>query len=75
MFKRLELPDTWHQILQEHAHTKGVLFLSSVADHSVVVAGTIVEGVAIPPYSLVIGNPMQIKPEYYINQIKGDSTQ
>ena len=47
MFKRLELPDSWHQILQEHAHTKGVLFLSSVADHSVVAAGTIVEGVAL----------------------------
>ena len=46
-----------------------------IGHHSVVAAGTIVEGVAIPPYSLVIGNPMQIKPGYYINQIKGDSTQ
>ena len=46
-----------------------------IGHHSVVAAGTIVEGVAIPPYSLVIGNPMQIKPGYYLNQITGDSTQ
>ena len=46
-----------------------------IGHHSVVAAGTIVEGVAIPPYSLVIGNPMQIKPGYYLNQITDDSTQ
>jgi len=46
-----------------------------IGHHSVVAAGTIVEGVVIPPYSLVIGNPMQIKPGYYINQIKSDPTQ
>jgi len=36
-----------------------------IGHHSVVAAGTIVEGVKIPPYSLVIGNPMKIKKEYY----------
>lgn len=46
-----------------------------IGHHTVVAAGTIVEGVVIPPYSLVIGNPMQIKPGYYMNQIKSDSTQ
>ena len=46
-----------------------------IGHHSVVAAGTIVEGVAIPPYSLVVGNPMKIKPGYYLNQIKSDSSQ
>ena len=46
-----------------------------IGHHSVVAAGTIVEGVAIPPYSLVVGNPMKIKSGYYLNQIKSDSSQ
>ena len=37
-----------------------------IGHHSVVAAGTIVESVTIPPYSLVIGNPMKIKPGYYL---------
>ncbi|MEY4747480.1 MAG: hypothetical protein RLZZ416_529 [Candidatus Parcubacteria bacterium] len=36
-----------------------------IGHHSVVAAGTIVEGVAIPPYSLIIGNPMRVKEGYY----------
>ncbi len=40
-----------------------------IGHHSVVAAGTIVEGVAIPPYSLIIGNPMQVKAEYYKNKV------
>lgn len=32
MFKRLELPDEWHAVLQDHARTRGVDFLSSAAD-------------------------------------------
>jgi acetyltransferase-like isoleucine patch superfamily enzyme len=36
-----------------------------IGHHSVVAAGTIVDGVEIPPYSLIFGNPMQIKKEYY----------
>ena len=36
-----------------------------IGHHSVVAAGTIVDGVTIPPYSLVTGNPMTVKPGYY----------
>ena len=36
-----------------------------IGHHSVIAAGTIVEGVKINPYSLVIGNPMQIKDGFY----------
>ena len=36
-----------------------------ICHHSVIAAGTVVEGVKIPPYSLVIGNPMKIKSGYY----------
>tara|TARA_B110000014_G_C20123578_1_gene596797 strand:- start:3775 stop:4230 length:456 start_codon:yes stop_codon:yes gene_type:complete len=36
-----------------------------IGHHTVIAAGTIVEGVKISPYSLVIGNPMQIKDGYY----------
>ncbi len=38
---------------------------SKIGHHSVIAAGTIVDGVEIPPYSLVSGNPMKIKPGYY----------
>ncbi|MBU2540200.1 acyltransferase [Patescibacteria group bacterium] len=38
-----------------------------IGHHSVIAAGTIVEGVKIPPYSLVVGNPMKIKSGYYKN--------
>ena len=36
-----------------------------IGHHSVIAAGTIVDGVEIPPFSLVYGNPMKIKEEYY----------
>ena len=36
-----------------------------IGHHSVIAAGTIVDGVEIPPYSLVFGNPMQVKAGYY----------
>lgn len=39
-----------------------------IGHHSVVAAGTIVDAGYIPPYSLVIGNPMQVKPGYYQNE-------
>jgi len=45
-----------------------------IGHHSVVAAGTIVNcGLRIPPYSLVIGNPMVVKPGYYLK--KDDSSQ
>lgn len=47
-----------------------------IGHHSVVAAGTIVEGVTIPPFSLIIGNPMKIKSGYYLKFFnKNDSTQ
>jgi acetyltransferase-like isoleucine patch superfamily enzyme len=36
-----------------------------IGHHSVVAAGTVVDGVSIPAYSLVSGNPMTVKPGYY----------
>jgi acetyltransferase-like isoleucine patch superfamily enzyme len=37
-----------------------------IGHHSVIAAGTIVDGkISIPPYSLVVGNPMKVKKEYY----------
>lgn len=36
-----------------------------IGHHSVIAAGTIVDGIKIPPYSLVSGNPMHVKEGYY----------
>jgi acetyltransferase-like isoleucine patch superfamily enzyme len=36
-----------------------------IGHHSVVAAGTVVEGIIIPPYSLVSGSPMLVKENYY----------
>ena len=38
---------------------------SYIGHHSVVAAGTIVDGIKIPPYSLIVGNPMNVKEGYY----------
>ena len=54
-----------------HSFIKGG---AHIGHHSVVAAGTIVEGIKIPPYSLIIGNPMRIKEGYYHKE-KYDSTQ
>lgn len=55
-----------HSVIKGGAH---------IGHHSVVAAGTIVAGVTIPPYSLVIGNPMTVKPEYYLTKLnQNDST-
>lgn len=47
----------------------------SIGHHSVVAAGTIVDATTVPPYSLVIGNPMQIKAGYYAKRCGIDSSQ
>ena len=52
-----------HSVIKGGAH---------IGHNSVVAAGTIVEPGNIPPYSLVIGNPMQVKPGYYKDRIKHD---
>ena len=44
-----------------------------ISHHSVVAAGTIVDAAYIPPYSLVAGNPMIVKPGFYRKSIKPDS--
>ncbi len=36
-----------------------------IGHHSVIASGTVVDGVKIPPYSLVAGNPMIVKEGYY----------
>jgi len=36
-----------------------------IGHHTVIAAGTMVDGVRIPPYSLVYGNPMKVKAGYY----------
>ena len=45
-----------HSVIKGGAH---------IGHHTVIAAGTIVNGVKIPPYSLVIGNPMKVKRGYY----------
>ncbi|PAJ72194.1 hypothetical protein CJF42_22500 [Pseudoalteromonas sp. NBT06-2] len=54
-----------HSVVKGGAH---------IGHHSVVAAGTIVEGIEIPPYSLIIGNPMQIKAGYYLNEINNHNS-
>jgi acetyltransferase-like isoleucine patch superfamily enzyme len=41
-----------------------------IGHHSVIAAGTILiaDGLIIPPYSLVIGNPYKVKEGYYENK-------
>ena len=51
-----------------HCFIKGGAY---IGHHSVIAAGTVVEGIYIKPYSLVYGNPMMIKEGYYLN--KADS--
>ena len=51
-----------HVFIGSHSVIKGG---AKIGHHSVVAAGSIVEGVEIPPYSLISGNPMNIKPFYF----------
>lgn len=51
-----------HVFVGSHSVIKGG---AHIGHHSVVAAGTIVEGRRIPPYSLVVGNPMVVKEGYY----------
>ncbi len=43
---------------------------AKIGHHSVVAAGTIVEGIEIPPYSLIYGTPMMVKERYYEEKLK-----
>ncbi len=51
-----------HVFIGSHSVVKGG---AHIGHHSVVAAGTVVEGAEIPPFSLVVGNPMIVKPGYY----------
>ena len=50
-----------------HSVIKGGAFIGR---YSVIAAGTIVEPVEIEPYSLVFGNPMQVRVGYYRDKLK-----
>jgi acetyltransferase-like isoleucine patch superfamily enzyme len=56
-----------HVFIGSHSFVKGGAHISH---HSVVAAGTIVEGVTIPPYTLVYGNPMKMKEYYYRDRVR-----
>jgi perosamine synthetase len=56
-----------HVFVGSHCVIKGG---AHIGHHSVVAAGTIVEGRPIPPYSLVVGNPMVVKPGYYLPAVE-----
>lgn len=51
-----------HVFIGSHTVIKGG---ATIGHHSVIAAGTIVDGVEIPPYSLISGNPMSIKHRYF----------
>ena len=56
-----------------HCFVKGG---AHIGHHSVIAAGTIVEGVTVPPFSFVSGNPMKVKKEYYKAKLQNhDPTQ
>lgn len=57
-----------HVFIGSHSVVKGG---ARIGHHSVVAAGTIVEGVEIPPFSLVVGNPMVVKAGYYSEKLGG----
>jgi acetyltransferase-like isoleucine patch superfamily enzyme len=56
-----------HVFIGSHSVVKGG---AHIGHHCVIGAGTIVEPRYIPPYSLVIGNPMIVKEGYYLNYEK-----
>ena len=51
-----------HVFIGSHSFVKGG---AHIGHHSVVAAGTIVGPGMIPPYSLIAGNPMLVRPGYY----------
>jgi acetyltransferase-like isoleucine patch superfamily enzyme len=51
-----------HVFIGSHSFVNGG---AHIGHHSVVAAGTIVGPGVIPPYSLIAGNPMRVKPGYY----------
>ena len=55
-------------IIEHHVYIGTQSFIGGgvhIGHHSVVGAGTIVRAGSYPPYSLIVGNPAVVKPEYY----------
>ena len=57
-----------HVFIGSHSFVKGG---AHIGHHSVVGAGTIVGPGTIPPYSLVVGNPMVVRAGYYLPRVQG----
>lgn len=55
-----------HVFVGSHCVIKGG---AHIGHHSVIAAGTIVDRAIIPPYSLVFGNPMQVRAGYYLDKL------
>jgi acetyltransferase-like isoleucine patch superfamily enzyme len=60
--ERLDIKIEDHVFIGSHSVVKGG---AHIGHHSVVAAGTIVDPCYIPPYSMVVGNPMIVKEGYY----------
>jgi acetyltransferase-like isoleucine patch superfamily enzyme len=58
-----------HVFIGSHSVVKGGVH---IGHHSVVGAGTVVEPGDIPPYSLVVGNPMRVRAGYYRAKCLGE---
>lgn len=55
-------------IIEDHVYVGTQSFIcggTHIGHHSVIGAGTVVPKGFYPPYSLIVGNPAIIKPEYY----------
>ena len=63
--ERMEIHIGEYVFIGSHSVIKGGAY---IGHHSVIAAGTIIEPGIIPPYSLVVGNPMICKPEYYLKR-------
>ena len=68
--KRADITLENNVFVGSHCVIKGGVY---IGHHSVIAAGTIVDSGVIPPYSLVVGNPMQVKQGYYLNRTTNDS--
>jgi len=67
--ERKDITIEGHVFIGSHCFVKGG---AHIGHHTVIAAGTIVEPGVVPPYSLVCGNPMRVKPGYYRERAKAD---
>jgi len=64
MFKRLELPHDWHRILQKYADSRGVMFLSSVADR---IAVDLLDSLDVPAFKLASEDLINVELLEYVS--------